>query len=165
MVNVTSKNENLRRGSQEPLSLDTRTMTENLKREVEATIRKLSNASGGDPIPQSNEYYFDANNNLAVENHIKSQNNYRSKSASTSSSGVTPPPSYGETRQHPSNLMHESSTLPGTSTRFDNLEYNILPQINDDSSSSKIEMKGMKSPSSTGGIQSSGRNVFEISYL
>lgn len=109
----------------------------------------MSNAS---QIESNNpsQYYFDANNNLTENKPAPtSRMQYGSAGAvvtttSSPSSSVTPPPSYGETRQ---------------STPAETNEYNILPQMD---SARDIEMRGMRNR--TDG-NSSGRNVFEISYL
>ena len=127
--------------------MDTRAITENLKREIDATIRKMSNASLLESNNNQNQYYFDANNNLTENKPAPtSRMQYGSAGAAVTtspSSSVTPPPSYGETRQ---------------STPAETNEYNILPHID---AARDIEMRGMRNR--TDG--NSGRNVFEISYL
>lgn len=166
IINVSSRNE--KRPPQEPLSLDTRAITENLKREIDATIRKMSNAS---MVDSHNQYYFDANNNNPTA---------RASSAVATASGLTPPPSYGEADQ-----PHEfSSTISGGSginnlnrlllanpsnastsspTAVDNLEYNILPQMDPTAQNNDLELRGVRNRA--GGGSNPDRGVFEISYL
>ena len=140
-----------KRPNQQPqMSLDTREITEKIK-EIDVSLRRPSNKSMsiGDQnaLDATNQYYFDANNNLAAKR------NGETSSKASSNKSVTPPPSYGEAKN--------SSSYVNAAVNDDELAYNILPR-SENNSNGKRQSIGEQSSNWT---KNSDRSVYEISYL